>query len=1514
MVGTSDTREKVSLLYQYIKQFCMLRNKVITDIRNQKEFFYFDDFPNAPELITINYRDQVENIPEEVLYANPILTIKKPEFQVCPKPPTEVKEYLTSGWEFYTNEVTLNEKFKNLDTANSNLILNSFNTWSVIRKTWVEKQKLIKKVRDLFNKLRIIADDLKKEDDTLELVVGNGILTKNNDKNINHPVLLKRVNIIYDAKTNSIYIIDVDKDSELYLDLLRTVDGINIDELRGLQEDVKNNFYHPLDRNETRDFFKILIHKLHNNGIYDDGKEISHTPNEEVMTISFKPVLILRKRNDGTLKALDSIIADVETENKIPPYLIDLTNGGKIDIPEDNQIQSIDRQLAATSGEDVDILLPLEANKEQLEIAQRIEKFNAVIVQGPPGTGKSHSIANILSHFLAQGKNVLITSYTKKALSVLKDKIPKELQSLCVSLLDDSNNDMERSIDGIANYLSKYTSRELLERAKQLENERNSIIKNLADLRKEIFVLRNKEIQKIVYDGKGYSVIEVADFVRTNETSLSTLIPGDVKSDLEFPLADEELNKLYISNVELTEQDECEIGYNLPNPNNLLSPSKFNELKIKYDNIFQKIRTTENQLSVKLKVESNKIILIDQTSDVVLINNVPEQNLKTLVSFIKKQGKLDKWGIQAVSDGLSHKRDRWLLLVKKIEETVAFAQKNSLQCFGKQVIVDKTLDTDIILPSLEKLKGVLAKKKKLSNLYYLFHSDFKMLMQKITINGKSIKNSEDCSIVINKLKLDKMRKDVSTYWDLLLATNGQKRFIELGEEPESTAKKYISKIKYYLGWYNNDYKQLKTYLEQSGFNYQNMVQIDDLISNKEQIIKVSEFMFNKLPQYINLAIYLNNLKPIKEFQHKCISLLSDNNRNKSVICSNLIKSIKSLDCEKYSQNYFALSTLYKKNELAKTRQNILQRLEQVAPLWASEIKNRRGIHGENKYPTQIKDAWKWKQFNMIIENITGESLDERIKKTSELSKYLKQKTAQLAECKAWYYLLKRSEADLDLRQSLNGWKLTVKQIGKGTGKNAKKFRQEARNKMKQCQAAVPAWIMDINTALENLTPGENLFDVIIIDEASQADISALAICYMGKKLIIVGDDKQVSPSSIGIEVEQTNNLLTTYLKGKIPNCDLYNPVSSLYDIAGTTFQPLMLREHFRCVPDIIGYSNKLSYDFKIKPLREAGSSNLLPAVINFRVDGGLRKQNSKTNEAEADAIVSLLQACIEQPEYKGKTFGVISLLGDEQALLIQSKIHSMIDISECENRKILCGNASNFQGDERDVIFLSMVDSNEDEVPLNLKGNGAKDSTRQRYNVAASRARDQMWIIHSLDKDRDLKDGDIRKGLLEYALNPNSYSNLVEQAKIKSESLFEQEVYEYLIAKDYNIIQQWPVGSYRIDMVAQYNGHKVAIECDGERFHSGEEKIREDMERQTILERIGWKFIRIRGSEYYRNKTRTIESVIEQLTNLGIQPEKIINVDNSGHQTSALLDRVKTRASQIRNSWINKNEYKVFNH
>ena len=140
------------------------------------------------------------------------------------------------------------------------------------------------------------------------------------------------------------------------------------------------------------------------------------------MLLYLEPCYIVRKRLDGTPKAIEKIIENIQQTGFVPAPISDIVSGGKIDLPEDDGEESIEEQLAAVGGESVDVLLSKEANKEQLEIAHRIEQYNAVLVQGPPGTGKTHTIANLMGHFLAQGKSVLVTSHTKKALSVLKKK------------------------------------------------------------------------------------------------------------------------------------------------------------------------------------------------------------------------------------------------------------------------------------------------------------------------------------------------------------------------------------------------------------------------------------------------------------------------------------------------------------------------------------------------------------------------------------------------------------------------------------------------------------------------------------------------------------------------------------------------------------------------------------------------------------------------------------------------------------------------------------------------------------------------------------------------------------------------------------------------------------------------------------------------------------------------------------------------------------------------------------
>ena len=692
-----------------------------------------------------------------------------------------------------------------------------------------------------------------------------------------------------------------------------------------------------------------------------------------------------------------------------------------------------------------------------------------------------------------------------------------------------------------------------------------------------------------------------------------------------------------------------------------------------------------------------------------------------------------------------------------------------------------------------------------------------------------------------------------------------------------------------MKWYSNDYEKLKTLLKDANIPEQIVLKINNLDKDIDQVNKIFDSMKNILPYIVEVCstqVKINNNMKIID---KTVNILEDNSLINSSLCINMKSYLINNDYEHYLEEYKELNNTYSKFELLNRRNELLGKLEKVAPVWANDIRTRNGIHGENKCPNNIKEAWKYRQYELILDEIGKESIDALQRKSQNLSIDYRKKTEEYASKCAWYELLTRTECDIDMKQALKGWELTIKKIGKGTGKNAAKYKAEARNLMAKCQNAVPCWIMPINKAIESLKPGENEFDVIIIDEASQSDISSLAIAYLGKKMIVVGDDKQVSPMAVGVEINKINALEKMYIKDKIPNSHLYSSKTSLYDIAATTFQPLMLKEHFRCVPEIIGFSNMLSYDFKIKPLRDSSSSNLLPAVVPYRVEG---RRIGKTNQLEAETIISLIKACLSLKEYDDKTFGVISLKEDEQTKLIQSLMYKYIDPIDIEKRKILVGSASNFQGDERDVIFLSMVDSkNENGGQLSFTGVGPEESNKKRYNVATSRAKDQLWIVNSLDASSDLKEGDIRKRLLDYAKNPKSFAIKQKEIEQKADSIFEVRVANKLISEGYNIVPQYQVGAYTLDIVVICQNRKVAIECDGERYHSGKEKILEDMQRQAILERIGWRFIRIRGSQYFKNPDETMRNVITKLEELKIYPEALNN--NEETRTSELLEKVE---------------------
>jgi very-short-patch-repair endonuclease len=143
---------------------------------------------------------------------------------------------------------------------------------------------------------------------------------------------------------------------------------------------------------------------------------------------------------------------------------------------------------------------------------------------------------------------------------------------------------------------------------------------------------------------------------------------------------------------------------------------------------------------------------------------------------------------------------------------------------------------------------------------------------------------------------------------------------------------------------------------------------------------------------------------------------------------------------------------------------------------------------------------------------------------------------------------------------------------------------------------------------------------------------------------------------------------------------------------------------------------------------------------------------------------------------------------------------------------------------------------------------------------------------------------------------------ILEDKERRTESLFEREVLRRLVRAGYRVTPQWKVGARRIDLVVEGNSKRLAVECDGDRFHP-HEKLGEDMERQAVLERLGWIFARIRGSVYFRDPDRAMKSVFDKLQSFEIFPSKELFDSASPPAANELTDRVCRRAEQLRQEW-----------
>ena len=1465
-----NKRESIIALYQYIAEVIKSLKIEKKDIHNEEWYYFLENLPKHSG-ITFNYLDNKNNLSYQK-----ILQVEKLPFLKPLAIDKELLEWISGDWGDYKSSVKLLSE-KIIKENNSLKVANIPDEKKEIlekllkdRQSWIEDQKKIETVRKLFDILYSKYLSLDRDSDTLELLVGNGIVKVPNE-DIYYPVLLKKVNFSLDAERNLITVVDSsDNDfitQELYLNFLAEVENINLDNVFKLGDKIIENNIHPISKNDViKDFFREFIHSLNPRAEFVEDKKISDEDN--VITIEWKPILFIRKKDDGKIEAINNIIKDIEEGGEIPGYLAELV--GIIE-NDKKEIENIP-----------DILFTKETNNEQMEIIKNIYSHKAVVVQGPPGTGKTHTIANLLGHFLAEGKNVLITSQTRKALEVLKEKIPNEIQDLCISMLDDDSSDLGNSVESISEKIAYLNVENLKNEYEEIERNRNELKEDIKNTKRKIFNIKSQESKPIIYNNESISLKEAGEFLKKNEKELDK-IPGIVSSGVPCPISNEELDFLksgYKKSISKEEEKEIELGLN--KISDFWSLEEFKEM-------LEAKREIKSKIELLLKNRkyhiSDEILHID---DKITIDLEKFKKYTHIGNIIPDELKIiEDWKKEACIAGMENSGDRkiWLNFIKDIRRLCELTN-NTKDKFFKKDIVYKDMDVSTAKKLIISLKNGIERPGFFFN--HRLRKAKREISDKITINKRILETLYDCDLALEYTNLIELKENTKNSWDLLMAGN---TLMDKAISDKNSFKQlysYTDEIEYLLNWYEREKKSFLYKLENAGFQRLNINRTEGKPAYIDEINQIFDFI-PVLKELIAIAKVGIEYRKIDKKRIDYLEKIENIIRKNSPLGNEIKIAIEKEDIEKYSETLKKLEVLAGKEELYKKHKDLLKNIKAVANLWGNELE--KGLFNEKI--ENIYNAWKYKQISQTLKELVEKPYESLQEDLLEKSEELNKLTAELVTKKTWYNIVKFIEEkdNLAVSQALRGWKQTIQKIGKGTGKNTVLYKKHAKEKMLLCQKVVPAWIMPLNKVFDTLNPVENKFDIVIVDEASQSDISSLILLYMAKKIIVVGDDKQVSPSDVGVNIDKINMFRRKYIKGNVANDDLYGVRASLYSIVSTTFQPISLREHFRSVPEIIEYSNKTSYNNQILPLRDSSSSILKPAIVEYKVDG---KRENKVNKVEAETIVNLIEACLSMEEYKNSSFGIISLLGDEQAELIQNLIVKRISAVDIENHKILCGNPASFQGDERDVIFISLVDSSEENKTLRLVGDGIEGATRKRYNVAVSRAKDQLWIVHSIDKN-NLKEGDLRKELFEYidSVKENTFEKTIDEHRIISE--FENEIIKYLLEKNYTVKQQLRVGSYDIDIVAIYNNKKIIIECDGKNSNCSQEEIIINLAEQEVLERCGWEFIRVRASQYFRNPDKAMKELILQLEDKGIYPN---NKENHSNENE-LLNNIKSKALEL---------------
>jgi very-short-patch-repair endonuclease len=1340
---------------------------------------------------------------------------------------------------------------------------------------WAEEERRRRKTIRLYSQLFTLKHELEGSivEAQLELVWGAGLgIWNRNGAIVSYPLIGRLVEMSLNPETAEVEIRPRDVDARIEVDWYASADNPGVVDFEKAAKDFFGQAtatFSPFDGGTFEPLLRTAVTNLDANGIYWPNKVPAEdrTPPkaDDKLKVTDTWVLFARPRTNnlflqdlGRLKeraeetvtypaAVAAVVTDPETTNReaeLPPFRG--VSGSYY--PESNSTETKARNL----------YFPKPFNDEQVRIVQLLDISDGVVVQGPPGTGKTHTIANVICHYLAGGKRVLVTSMKDPALTVLREQLPEEIRPLAISLLTNEQEGLKQFEHAIHKIASEV---QILDRASttrdinHLEESIDTLHGQLAGIDAKIGEWAKRNLAKITLETGEIDPQDAAREVVHDAGQFQPISdPLGIAPEFAPQFTDADVVRLREARRALG-RDIDYLGASLP------QLVEFPESRA----VLEVHKDLSQFETLKQGIDSGMIpALVDSSQQTLALAQQLLTHIEALQRLREQVVQADRPWTIALGERLRLGRtDKRLPMLESLGAELGQALAGRTAFLERPVQTPAGTECD---DELVEAVGNLSEGMRPFGLRGLFgKSAQKARLDSIRVLGSPPADAESWRHVGEHLAVLKRLRELTLRWNVLAHELQLEAVLE--DQPAGALA---------AGQAFALYVNVKDIVESEGGLcagasrlFPNWNQAREVADNSQRLADLEKALRHHLTKS-----RLSNAWAVKERLQKVVG-----DRNGFVI-GDVRRFLRStlgnpdIDEAKMQFEWSAVMAELRRvlglgTQLEAVRQ-ICDKIEASgAPRYAASLKQPLEGTVDVLLPDNWHLAWRLRRLSTYLESIDAqEELKRLAKERREVEGHLTRAYRDIVVKRTWLKLAEN--ASPSIRAALQAYLSAVQRIGKGTGKRAVRYRQDARNAAAHANPAVPCWIMAHYRVSESLPAELGSFDLVIIDEASQSDLTALPSLLRAKKVLIVGDDKQVSPEGVGLEEEKIRSLMSRFLRSQVETYrPQMSPERSIYDLFKVVFarSSVMLREHFRCVGPIIEYSKREFYNHELRPLRMPKISERLdPPLVDVVVQDGHRKGD--VNLPEARFIVAEIKAIVGDPSMAGRSIGVVSLLANKQALLIWKWLEDEIGTELMQRHRIECGDARTFQGKERDIMFLSMVSApNEVGAPM------VRDTFAQRFNVAASRARDRMYLVRSVDPEQLSRADRLRQGLIAHFATPFAQDEVrVENLRALCESPFETEMYDELTQRGYWVTPQVRVGHYRIDMVVEgHNDARLAVECDGDRYH-GADTWFDDMRRQRVLERAGWIFWRCFASAFIRRRNEMIDDLVKTLKERGIEP------------------------------------------